>query len=92
MRYCIEKGKDLDDLTLDEFNGFCHTTKPVVGKDVYDFLKVESCVERRNSYGGTSSSSTDAQISLAIGQLMKRDDAIREEMQFIEKCWEKLLE
>ncbi len=92
VRFCIEKGKDLDDLTLDEFNRFCHTTKPVVEKDVYDFLKVESCVERRNSYGGTSFSSTDAQISLAIGQLMKRDDAIREEMQFIEKCWEKLLE
>lgn len=88
VRYCIENNKRLEDLTIEEFKKFC----PKIDKDVYEFLTVEACVERRRSYGGTSLASTDAQISLVIGQLMKRDDAIREDMQFIEKCWEKLLE
>ena len=87
VRYCIENGKGLEDLSQDEFRQF----SPKIEDDVYEFLPVKACVERRNSYGGTSSASVDTQLSLAIKQLMARDDSVREETQFIEKCWEELL-
>lgn len=88
VRYCISNGKKLEELSEKEFAKFSKD----IGKDVYEILKVESCVERRNSYGGTSSASVDEQISIAIRQLMSRDDAVRSEIQFIEGCWEKLLD
>lgn len=88
VRYCIENKKDLEDLSIAEFKELSSK----IDDDVYDALSVKQCVERRKSYGGTSSSSTDTQISLAISQLMARDEAIREEVQFIDGCWEKLLQ
>ncbi len=88
VRYCIANGKKLEELDEKEFAGF----SKAIGGDVYDILSVESCVERRNSYGGTSASSTDEQLAIAIRQLMSRDETVRQETQFIEKCWEKLLE
>jgi argininosuccinate lyase len=88
VRYCITNGKKLEELSIDEFKQFSGS----IEEDVYGFLTVQACVERRISYGGTSSASTDHQISLAISQLMARDNTVRQEIQLIEECWEKLLE
>ncbi len=87
VRYCIDNSKKLEELTIDEFKKF----SSVIDKDVYKVLPVKSCVERRSSYGGTSSSSTDVQITEMIRIIMTRDDGIREESQLIEKCWDELL-
>ncbi|MDR3074719.1 MAG: argininosuccinate lyase [Candidatus Methanoplasma sp.] len=87
VRYCIDNKKELEDLTIDEFRGF----SPSIEEDVYDILPVKACVERRLSYGGTSSASTDMQITEAIGMIMERDERIRQETQLIEKCWDDLL-
>lgn len=88
VRYCIGKGKKLEDLDIEEFSKFSKD----IGKDVYVYLTMESCVGRRNSYGGTSPSSVETQIALAFGSLTARNRAIEESMAFIEECWEKLLE
>lgn len=48
------------------------------------------CIERRNSYGGTSPASTDTQIAKAVEQLMLRDETIRQEKQLIQNCWKAL--
>ncbi|MCL2334396.1 MAG: argininosuccinate lyase [Candidatus Methanoplasma sp.] len=87
VRYCIEKGKTLEELTLEEYKKFSGSIK----KDVYDVISPKACVERRISYGGTSSGSTDMQITEAIGAIMERDSKIRLETQLIEKCWDDLL-
>lgn len=87
VRYGIEKKKKLEDFTLEEFKRFSN----VIEKDVYDILPIRSCVERRISYGGTASGSTDMQITEAIGSLMEREERVRQETQLIEGCWDHLL-
>ena len=87
VRYCIENKKELDELTLDEFRGF----SPLIDDDVYDMISVKSCVERRNSTGGTSSQSTDIQIMQAIQEYMQREETVRQETDLIERCWDALL-
>jgi argininosuccinate lyase len=87
VRYCIEKKKKLEELTIKEFKEFSGS----IEKDVYDILPVKVCVERRTSYGGTSSASTDMQMTEAIGAVMLRDERIRQETQLIEGCWDNLL-
>ena len=86
VRHSIESGRNLEDMTLDELREFSDR----IEDDVYDILPVVRCVERRNSYGGTSSASTDVQISKAIEQIMLRDEVIRQETQLIENCWKQL--
>ena len=75
-------------MTLDELREFSDR----IEQDVYEILPVVKCVERRNSYGGTSPASTDVQISKAIEQIMLRDEVIRQETQLIENCWKQLAE
>jgi argininosuccinate lyase len=87
VRYCIEKKKKLEELSIEQFKKF----SPLIEKDIFDVLPVASCVERRTSYGGTSSLSTDVQISEAISSLMAREEVIRQETQLIESCWNELL-
>jgi len=87
VRHCIEKKKKLEKLSVEEFKKFSDK----IDKDVYDVLSVKACVERRNSYGGTSSGSTDMQVTEAIGAIMERDERIRQETQLIEGCWDELL-
>lgn len=87
VRYCIDNGKKLDDLSIDEFRTF----SPLIEDDVYQFIDVRNCVERRSSFGGTSSASTDYQLMIAIQEYMAREDIVRQETDLIEACWEELL-
>ena len=87
VRYCIESGKKLEELSLEEFKKFSDK----IGQDVYDCISIEQCVERRNSIGGTSSASTDEQMMLLIQQLMAREEIVRQENELLERCWNDLL-
>ena len=87
VRYCIDNGKKLDDLSVEEFNKF----SSLISDDVYQFIDVRNCVERRSSFGGTSSASTDYQLMIAIQEYMAREDIVRQESDLIESCWEDLL-
>jgi argininosuccinate lyase len=87
VRYCISRNKKLEDLTLKEFKKFSDS----IGSDVYEILPVKACVERRNSFGGTSSASAGAQIAEAAGAVEGRDERIRRETRLIEGCWDRLL-
>jgi argininosuccinate lyase len=50
VRYCIEKEKELYDLTLKEFQKF----SKVFERDIFDYITVEKSVNSRNVIGGTS--------------------------------------
>ncbi|MDR3592158.1 MAG: argininosuccinate lyase [Negativicutes bacterium] len=50
VRHCIETGKKLTDLSLPQFQQF----SPLFEADILEAIKVETCVNARNSYGGTS--------------------------------------
>ena len=49
VAYCLDKGKELPDLTLQELSKF----SPAIGQDVYEVLSVEGSVNSRISTGGT---------------------------------------
>lgn len=65
VRHCIERGIYLKDLTLGEFKNFSDK----FDADIRDALKPETCVNARNSYGGTSTEQVRRQIALATDWL-----------------------
>ena len=87
VRYCIEKDKKLEELSIEEFRGFSDK----ISDDVYDSITIEQCVERRNSIGGTSSASTDEQMLIVIQEMMSREEFVRQENELLERCWNNLL-
>ncbi len=58
VSYCIKSNKTLEELTLDEYKSVCD----MIDNVVYDAIDLQNCVERRNSYGGTSVQSVESQI------------------------------
>jgi len=86
VRYCILEKRGLDQLTLSEMKGF----SDAIEKDVFDILPIEQCVERRNSLGGTSSQSVEAQIFDAMAIVVERDERLRLEISLLDKCWDEL--
>jgi len=50
VKYCIEKGKKISDLTLDKLKNF----SPLFSDDIYSRIKIESCLEARDVDCGTS--------------------------------------
>jgi argininosuccinate lyase len=59
VRYCIEKGVKLTDLSLAELKQF----SPLFEEDILAAIRVETCVAARNSYGGTSPSQVKEAIA-----------------------------
>ena len=45
--YCIDKGKALDDMTLEEFKA----VSPVFDEDIYEAVSMKTCVEKRITQG-----------------------------------------
>jgi len=56
--YCVQQGKSLDQLTLEEYRTF----SPLVEEDVYSFISISRCVESRKVLAGPSPGS----VKLAI--------------------------
>ena len=56
--HCIENGKYLLDLSLEEFKGF----SDLFDEDIYDVLQPENVVNARNVYGGTAAPQVEAAI------------------------------
>ncbi len=58
VRYAIERGLTLEELSLDELKGF----SPLIESDIRDVLNVENAVKRRRSRGATSPAEIKKQI------------------------------
>ena len=56
--YCNENGKLLEELSLEELRNI----SPLFGEDVYEALKLETCMGQRKSYGGPAVEETARQI------------------------------
>ncbi len=50
VAYCIERKRLLNDLSMSEWNSF----HKLFGDDIIEKIKIESCVESKNVYGGTA--------------------------------------
>ncbi|MCH4187145.1 MAG: argininosuccinate lyase [Megasphaera sp.] len=57
VHYCIEKGKVLQQLSLEELQAM----SPLFAEDIHHYLDIEICVDQRNTYNGTAPSSVERQ-------------------------------
>ena len=62
VHHCIERGIYLKDLSLDEYKTFSEK----FDANIFDAIKAETCVNSRNSLGGTSTAQVKMQIDEAI--------------------------
>ena len=63
--YCIENGKALEELTLDELKKF----SPVFDSDVYAHIDIKTCISAKKSEGSTSFESVKKQIAVIENSL-----------------------
>lgn len=87
VRYCESNGLELDDLTLEQFKKY----SPLIEEDIFKEISVKSCVERRDSYGGTSPASADVQLAISLQELFDRETSVRQKDMLYENCWDILL-
>jgi argininosuccinate lyase len=67
VRHCLEKGKRLEELDLQEFRRFAK----VISEDIFTILDVKHSVKSRNSIGGTSPQHVQEAISRAEKELSR---------------------
>jgi argininosuccinate lyase len=61
VQYAEEKRKTLDDLSLDELRTF----SPIIGEDIFDYIRIEGSVDHSQSIGGTARQRVTQQIKKA---------------------------
>ena len=61
VSYCENKNITIEDLSLEEFQNF----SKVFQKDILSEITIENCVNKRNSFGGTSIKNVQMQIENA---------------------------
>ena len=59
VRYCIEMGKDIPELSLSEFREF----SPLIDADIYDFVTLEASVNSRKATGGTAREAVERELA-----------------------------
>jgi argininosuccinate lyase len=67
VRYCVETGKDIPELTMDEFGRF----SDLIANDIYDHVTLEASVNARKATGGTAREAVEREIARARGELKK---------------------
>ena len=65
VAYALNKGKELDDLTLEEYKEL----SDLIEKDVYEFITIDKMISRRISYGGTGFDNVKQAVKKAAGEL-----------------------
>jgi argininosuccinate lyase len=69
VAYCIEAGLALEDIPLETFKEFC----PAIDSEIYNALKIESCVQRRDVFGGTGTARVDAALEEAVRMIEENE-------------------
>jgi argininosuccinate lyase len=59
VAYCIKNKKTLENITFQELK----TISSRFGKDIFEYITLESSVQRKNVYGGTAKKQVVAQIA-----------------------------
>ncbi len=65
VAFALDQGKELDDLSLEEFKDL----SDLIGQDVYEFITIEKMISRRISYGGTSFDNVKQAVKRAMEEL-----------------------
>lgn len=64
---CIKSGKTLDELSIDEYKEFSNAFE----SDLYEAIDLNTCVNSRNSFGGTCVASVEKQIEYVENKIKK---------------------
>jgi len=72
VAYCLGEKKWLMALSLTEFKQF----SPLFESDILEAIKVETCVNARNSYGGTSSTGVEQEFTVAKEIILKQKNIL----------------
>jgi len=75
VRYCLDQGKRLEDLTRPEWKTLCPDVEP----DAMRILGIEQVVEARNIPGGTARRQVRKQLREARGELQKRRNRLEKD-------------
>ncbi len=59
VRYCVETGKDIPELSLDEFRQFSE----LIDTDIYDYVTLEASVNARKATGGTAREAVERELA-----------------------------
>ncbi len=59
VRYCVETGKDIPELSLAEFREF----SDLIEEDIYDFVTLEASVNARKATGGTAREAVERELA-----------------------------
>ncbi|MFO7576639.1 MAG: argininosuccinate lyase [Pelovirga sp.] len=59
VRYCVETGKDIPDLSLEEFRRF----STLIEADIYDSVTLEASVNARSATGGTARAAVERELA-----------------------------
>jgi argininosuccinate lyase len=59
VRYCVETGKDIPELSLEEFRKF----SDLIDKDIYDYVTLEASVNARKATGGTAREAVERELA-----------------------------
>jgi argininosuccinate lyase len=59
VRYCIETGKDIPELSLAEFQEF----SPLIDADIYNYVTLDASVNARKATGGTAREAVERELS-----------------------------
>ena len=76
VAHCIETGKTLEELTLEEFKSF----SPIFENDIFEAIDLINCCEGRRSQGGPSKASVKAQIAAAQAQIKNWEEQHHEQI------------
>jgi argininosuccinate lyase len=86
VRHCIERGKTLEELSVEELQGF----SPLFDPSSLEHIRLEACLDRRGSLGGTSSVQVQEQISAARARAEGQRALCYGEIERLEKVWSEL--
>lgn len=70
VRFCVETGKDIPELSLEEFRQF----SPLIDNDIYQFVTLDASVNARRATGGTAREAVEREIRRARAQ--RHDNAL----------------
>jgi len=65
IAYCKERGRNLADLTMNEWSLF----SPAFNHDIYEYVSLEHSVDSRDSFGGTSHEQVEQALNRAANTL-----------------------
>jgi len=87
VRYAIGKGKGIERLDLKELQRF----SKLIEQDVFPALGVESCISRRDSYGGTSKKMVKVQITNLKRNIEGQEDEVARLRSSLREAFDALL-